>query len=351
MLIFYWQKFSRSILRGKTIITATQAISYDYLVIATGSEPSYLNVSGAPEHTFPLRTLKHAVTLRNHIVSCFEEAVISNNDERRRQLMTFVIVGGGATGVEMAGALQELIHDSFSKDYPQLDLKQAKVILLQSGSSLLKTYPQRLQKHAIRQLRDRGVKLHFNCRVRAATQQEVTLEDGSSIATATIIWTAGLTANVPQSQTELATVGKNKLEVLSSLQLPNYPQVYGAGDLTYIEHNGKPLIGVAPEALQQGDTIANNIKRQLNGKSPQPFNYFNKGRAAIIARNSGVAYLLGKIPVGGFLAWALWLSIHLYYLPGMSNRLKVLGAWLRDYVLRDRNVKQILAVKKTRRFP
>jgi len=328
-------------LAGKKIITDHQAIAYDYLVIATGSQANFLQVSGAPQHTFPLRTLANAVALRNQILNCFEQAVIAKDLAQQAQLMTFVIVGGGATGVEMAGALQELIQNCLTKDYPQLDKRQAKVILLQSGDTLLSTYPKRLSKYTLRQLRDRHIKVHFHSRVKAATAKAVILEDDTSIATSTIIWTAGLEANFPQPQSDIATASKNKVEVLPTLQLPNHPHVYVAGDAAYVEQSGKPLEGIAPEALQLGGTIGKNIQRQLQGKTPQSFNYFNKGRAAIIARNAGVAYLLGKIPLSGFLAWLLWLGIHVYYLPGLSNRFKLLSAWSKDYLWRDRSIKQI----------
>ena len=320
-------------LERKKVFAGDRTISYDYLVIATGSRANFLQVDGAPEHTFPLRTLAHAVALRDRILNCLEQATEEKEPSKQEELLTFVIVGGGATGVEMAGALQELLHSCLTKDYPQLNPRQAKVILLQSGDTLLSTYPKRLSKYTLRQLRDRNIKIHFNSRVKAANSNAVILEDDTRIATATIVWTAGLEANFPQPQSDIATASKNKIEVLDTLGLPNHPHVYVAGDAAYVKQNGKPLVGVAPEALQLGGAIANNIKRQIKGKNPQAFKYFNKGRAAIIARNAGVAYLLGKIPLSGFLAWLLWLGIHAYYLPGLSNRLKLVGAWLKDYFL------------------
>ena len=332
--------------KNKTVITDLKSVIYDYLVVATGSKTNFLQVSGAPQSTFPLRTLEDAINLRNQLLNCFEQAAATLDRELKKQLMTFVIVGGGATGVEMAGALQELIHNCLSKDYPNLDLGQAQVILLQSGSSLLSTYTSPLSKYALRQLRSRGIKVHFDSLVKATSAQEVLLADESTIATSTIIWTAGVEANLPESPEELTTATKNKIKVLATLQLPEYSQVYAAGDVAYIEQDGTPLLGVAPEALQQGSAIALNLKRQLKGKTPQAFDYFNKGTAAIIARNSGIAYLFGKIPLRGFLAWLLWLGIHVYYLPGLSNRFKLLGAWLKDYTLGDRSIKQILMANK-----
>ena len=325
---------------NKTITTDGRTIAYDYLVLSTGSQANFLGVSGAPQFTFPLRTLDNAVVLRNHIFSCFERAVKNaDNSSLQEQLLTFVIVGGGPTGVEMAGALQELIHNCLVKDYPQLDLARAKVILLQSGSSLLSSYPKHLQQYTVKALRDRGVRVHFNNRVEEATTTEVVLSDDAKITTSTIVWTAGVEANFPEA--EVPTAKKNKVEVLDTLQLPKHPHVYAVGDVAYVEQDGEPLIGIAPEALQQGGMVAENIERQLKGKTPKAFNYFNKGRAAIIARNAGVILLLGKIPLGGILGWLMWLGIHLYYLPGLSNRFKVLAAWLKDYSLRDRSVRQV----------
>ena len=328
---------------NQRVVTDSQTIAYDYLVIATGSKTNFLGVSGAPQHTFPLRTLEDAISLRNQIIRCFEQAAKAVDDvQLQAQLMRFVIVGGGATGVEMAGALQELIHNCLVKDYPQLDPNQVQIILLQSGTSLLSVYPKRLRQYTLRQLRDRGIKVHFNSRVSATSVDGVCLEDNSTIAAATIIWTAGIEANIPTTDGDLTTVNKNKIEVLPTLQLPEYPQVYAVGDVAYIKQDGEPLLSIAPEALQQGSAIANNLKRQLKGRSPQAFNYFNKGSAAIIARNAGVAYLFGKVPLQGFFGWLLWLGIHAYYLPGLSNRGKLLVAWLKDYLWRDRSVRQII---------
>ncbi|MEM8829454.1 MAG: NAD(P)/FAD-dependent oxidoreductase [Cyanobacteria bacterium P01_G01_bin.19] len=348
---FLMAEVQRVDFENKTVICDCQSIAYDYLVLSTGSQANFLQVSGAPQSAFPLRTLKDAIALRNHLFNCFEQAVKSSDDPvKQEQLLTFVIVGGGPTGVEMAGALQELIQDCLTKDYPQLDLNRAQVFLLQSGSNLLGSYPQHLQKYTLKQLRDRGVKVHFDNRVKQASPTGVVLEDDTSITTSTIIWTAGLQANLPTAEEDLSTASKNKVEVRSTLELPNYPQVYAVGDVAYVEQDGEPLVGIAPEALQQGGTVAKNIKRQLGSQTPQAFNYFNKGRAAIIARNAGVILLLGKIPVGGFFAWLMWLVIHLYYLPGLSNRFKVLGAWLKDYFLRDRSIGQIISVERNRQF-
>ncbi|MEM7760507.1 MAG: NAD(P)/FAD-dependent oxidoreductase [Cyanobacteria bacterium P01_A01_bin.40] len=331
---------------NKIISTDRDNIIYDYLIIATGSQTKFLGVEGAPEHTYPLRTLKDAITLRDRISSHLERAVTCTNWERRQQLLTFTIVGGGATGVELAGALGELVAAILPQEYPELDHREVKIILIHSRDRLLADFPTHLGNYTGRQLRRRGVKIHFQTRVGSAMAGAVELEDGTIIETATIIWTAGVEANLPADSEKLATAESEQICVRSTLQLLEYPEVYAVGDVAHVRQGGKPLLGIAPEALQQGTTVAKNIKRQLRGLPPQPFDYFNKGTAAIVARNAGVAYLLGKIPLKGWFAWLLWLGIHLYYLPGLAHRLTVLQIWLKDYFAGERNF-QPMIVKST----
>ena len=329
----------------KFVTSDRENIIYDYLVIATGSQTKFLGVDGAPKYTYPLRTLNDAVALRDRILSNLESAVTTDY-ERRQQILTFTIVGGGATGVELAGALSELIQTSLVNNYPQLDPREVKIILIHSRTRLLADFPKRLGDYTGKQLRRRGVTVYFSTRVRSVMPGAIELDDGTIVQTAAIIWTAGVEANFPNSE-KLSTAKSEQVCVRSTLQLLDYSEVYALGDVAYVEQDGKPLLGIAPEALQQGTAVAGNLKRQLRGLPPKPFNYFNKGTAAIIARNAGVAYLFGKIPLKGWFAWLLWLGIHLYYLPGLSNRLIVFQSWVRDYFTRERNIRQI-ASKSTK---
>ena len=283
------------------------------------------------------------MVLRDRILNNLERAVSCNDYERRQQLLTFTIVGGGATGVELAGALRELIQATLGEKYPELDRREVKVILIHSRNRLLADFPPHLGNYTGKQLRRRGVKIHFQTRVRSVLPGAVELEDGTVIETATIIWTAGVEANLPADPEKLATAKSDRVCVRSTLQILDYPEVYAVGDVAYVKQDGEPLLGIAPEALQQGSAVANSLKRQLQGLPPKPFNYFNKGTAAIIARNAGVAYLLGRIPIKGWFAWLLWLAIHLYYLPGLSNRLIVLKSWIKDYFTGDRNLRPIFS--------
>lgn len=305
------------------------AIDYDYLVIATGSQSQYLGVTGAPENSLPMRTLTDAIAIRNQILSRFEQAAKVTNEEERIRLLTFVIVGGGATGIELAGSLNELIHSAFKKDYPTLNSNQARVILLQSGEQLFPSYPQKLGNYTEKWLRRHGVKVHLNSKVSKVTAEAVYLEDNTAIFTDTVIWTAGVLAATPETKQSVKTAAKDKVVVEQTLQLCGHKNVYGVGDVSYVDSQ-EEFNGVAQEAIQQGKTAADNILRQMNGESPKPFDYFNKGRLAIIGKHAGVGKI-GKFAIKGFIAWFLWLEVHLLYLPGIRNRLGVLFNWLKYY--------------------
>lgn len=317
--------FERQIIYNKDI-----EIDYDYLIIATGAQTKYLGVSGAPEYALPMRTLPEAIALRNWIFSRFEQAAKTHNIEERQRLLTFAIVGGGPTGVELAGALNELIKSILRKDYLCLNPKQARVIIIQSGEELLASYPQPLGSYTARFLRNRGVKVYLNSRVCRVTREAVYLKDGTILATNTVIWTAGVVPAIPKIKQTIETAEREKVTVEQTLQIKQYPNVYAVGDLSYVESQGKYFNGVAQEAIQQGRTAANNVLRQFIGKSPQVFKYHNKGRLAIIGCHGGVGKI-GNFAFTGFLAWFMWLCVHLFYLPGIRNRLGVLFNWLKCY--------------------
>jgi NADH dehydrogenase len=331
---------------NRQIETDKAVIGYDYLVLATGSQTQYLGVAGAPVHGFALRTLEQAIALRNHLFQCFEQAEREADAEVRQQLLTVVIVGGGPTGVEVAGTLVELKR-ALKSDYPGLDLGAMEIVLVQGGGSLLPHLPAPLGRYAVHKLRRLGVKVHLHSRVSRVTPTAVEFQAGPPLATSTVIWAAGLAAALPMVSTRPPTGNQQKLTVQPTLQLQNQAQVYGIGDVADARHNGHPLTGVAPEALQQGVAVARNLRRQLRGQSPQPFRYFNKGRLAIIGVRAGVGKI-GPVLLTGFMPWLLWLGVHLVYLPGWRNRLVLLLSWLHGYGLGDRPVRLILPLQPQR---
>ncbi len=314
---------------NQIIYSADVVIDYDYLVIATGSQSQFLGVTGAPENSLPMRTLTDAIAIRNQVLSNFEKAAEVTDEQEKIRLLTFVIVGGGATGIELAGSLNELIHNAFKKDYPNLNSNLARVILLQSGEQLFPSYPQKLGNYTEKYLRRQGVKVHLNSKVSKVTPEAVYLEDDTSIFADTVIWTAGVLAATPETKQSVKTAAKDKVIVEQTLQLCGHKNVYAVGDVSYVDTKEK-FNGVAQEAIQQGKTAADNILRQIKGRSPEPFDYFNKGRLAIIGKHAGVGKI-DKFAIKGFLAWFLWLEVHLLYLPGIRNRLGVLFNWLKYY--------------------
>lgn len=333
---------------NRVVVTDGFQIPYDFLVLSTGSNTQFLNVPGATEYAFPLDNLEQALALRNQIFSCFEQAVYETDPERRQQLLTFPVIGGGPTGVEIAGALLELIRGPLRQDYPTLDVRQARVLLLQSGRSLLPgMVPPQLQHYTLKQLRRMGVEVYLEAKASEITPEAVHLQDGRIIPTATAIWTVGVHVDPVVQEWGLPTTTKGKVTVLPSLQLSEYPEVYAIGDLAAVQKDGCPVPMVAPAAIQQGTLAGRNIQRQLVGKNSVSFNYWNKGTIAMIGRNAAAAQV-GKLTFTGFLAWISWLGVHLFYLPGLRNRLIVFFDWVRDYLLHVRAVCFILPPKTKR---
>ncbi len=323
------------------IITRSLDLPYDYLVLSLGSKPHYFGVAGAAEFAFPLKTMQQAVELRNHILGRFEAALYVRDETRRRQMLTFTIVGGGSTGVEFAGALAELVRGPLEKDYPGLDFSQVKLLLLEAADQLLTGLPPSLQSYTLHRLQHMGMDVQLNSVVQEVTPVCVRLRDGTVIPTETVVWTAGVRGEAPYENWNLTGRKNGQVEVQPTLQVPGHPEVFAIGDLAYLEQKGHPLQWVAPVAIQQGEWVARNILRQLNGKGLLPFRYKDAGTMVTIGRNASVAQI-GRLNFTGILAWFLWLGVNLYRLIGFRNRLIVLTNWGWDYLFFERVVRLIL---------
>ncbi|MFX0062402.1 MAG: FAD-dependent oxidoreductase [Candidatus Hermodarchaeota archaeon] len=326
----------------KTVYVGTKnEISYDYLIVALGSTPYFFGVPGASENTFKLNSLDQAIKLRNHILSCFEQAVQESNPDLRRSLLTFTIVGGGPTGVEFAGALCELVYGTLVKDYPTLDFKEVRIILLEAIERLLLAMPEKIGNYTLQRLQKMGTEVHLNSIVSEITSEAVYVKDGDKIPSKTIVWAAGSQGFPKAKEWGLETVARGQIKLLPTLQVPEHPNVYVTGDLAYFERDGKPLQMVAPVAVQQGKTAARNILRELKGLELKKFSYFDRGTLAVIGRNKAAGQIR-NLSFTGFFAWLVWLIVHIYYLIGFRNRLYVLTNWAWDYFLRDRIERLIL---------
>ena len=328
---------------ARQVITAQTRLSYDYLVVATGSQTHFQGVPGAKEYALPLKTLEDAITLKHHLLYCIEQAAQTQDIVHRQQLLTFTIVGGGATGVEMVGALVELCRQSWPQDYPWLKHNPVRLILVQSGAELLPEFSQLLRTYTYKKLVKLGVEIQVNTKVAAVHATHLELATGVHLPCATTIWTAGvktlLPAQIPSFKTE-----QGKIPVLPSLQLQTYSEVFALGDTAQVQ--GQSLAGVAPVALQQGVSTAHNLRRQLKGRDPQPFQYSNKGRLAIIGCFAGVGEI-GPFLIRGFLGWFLWLVVHLVYVPGCRHRLFILLTWLQSFCFKDKLARQLIGQKSS----
>ncbi|MCX6071938.1 MAG: FAD-dependent oxidoreductase, partial [Chloroflexi bacterium] len=253
---------------------------------------------------------------------------------------TLVVVGGGPTGVEMAGALSELVHLVLAKDLPSLDLSQVSIVLLEAADRLLPGMPAPLAQAAVATLEHKGVEVRLGAMVDDYDGEAVSLQGGERIAARTLIWAAGARAAPLVAKLGLPTARQGRVAVEPTLQLPGAPEAFVIGDAAYLEGAGKPLPMMAPVAMQMGDTAADNICRLLRGEEPVAFRYKDPGSLATIGRNAAIAYIHG-LSLQGFPAWVVWLVVHLIQLIGFRNRLLVLVNWAVDYFFYDRAVRLI----------
>ena len=332
----------------RIVKTDKQEFPYDYLILATGSVPHTFGVPGVEDHAFFLKTLEEGVALKNHIICCFESAAMLANNDRQGGILTFVIVGGGATGVEYAGALSELVHGSIIKDYRNIDFRSVRIILLEAADCLVGNMPKSIQSYTLRKLRQLGVEVRLSTKVVEVTAETVILTGQETIPTQTVVWTAGVRGEPLASLSGIPTNRDGRVPVTQTLQVPDHPEIYVVGDTAYIEESGSPLPMVAQVAIQSAVAAAENIGLQIAGRQPMPFRYHDRGSMITIGRNAAGA-AIGSRTYTGFFAWILWLVIHLFNLIGFRNRVMVLINWAWDYLLYERAVRFVFP-SQTPRF-
>jgi NADH dehydrogenase len=323
-------------------VDGSPALRYDFLVLATGSSTNDFGVPGVEEHAFPLKTLPDAVRLRNHILTTFEQADAAGPGGDPGAL-SIVLVGGGPTGVEMAGALSELVGHNFATDFHHLDLTKARVVLVEMTDHLLPGFSSVSQGVALSTLADKGTEVLLSTKLAKVTPEGVNFEDGTSIACRTVVWTAGVQANALASLVPGDKGRGGSIPVSSDLSLPGHPDVFVIGDLAGATgRDGRPLPQLAQVAIQGGRRAARNIERRLAGKPSRRFRYHNHGIMATIGRRSAVAELPGGIRFRGNIGWLSWLLVHLVFLIGFRNRVVVMVNWAWNYVTWDRASRVIL---------
>jgi len=325
---------------AKRLLTRDGAIAYDYLILAVGGETNYFGLESVPRHGFGLKDIPEAIRIRNHVLHAFERAMLEHDPERRRAELTFIVVGGGPTGVEMAGALSELIRLVLVKDYPRLNMKDVRVLLVEATDRLLGPMPARLREAAAETLWRKHVEVRFGATVADYDGERVLLKSGEVIPARTLVWAAGVQAVSLTTRLGLPTGRQGRIPVADTLEVPGHPGVYVIGDAAYLEVDGQPLPMMAPVAIQMAETAARNIGRHVAGELPLAFRYRDPGSLATIGRNAAVAYIRG-IAFTGFPAWVVWLVVHIMQLIGFRNKLFVLLNWAWDYFFYERAARLI----------
>src|SRR6266487_4425866 len=316
------------------------SVPYDYLVLATGAHDNYF---GHPEweHYAPgLKSIVDATSLRRKILLAFEAAEIETDPEKVKELLTFVLVGAGPTGVKMAGAIAELAHKALASDFRHIDTRMTRIILIEASPRILAAFPESLARKTQKRLVTMGVEVRTGTPVTELDEHGVVV-DGERINAATIIWSAGVLAS-PAGKwlcTEVDRAGRVK--VASDLSVPGHPNVFVIGDTASAMQNGKALPGVAQVAIQGGRYVASVITDRVEGKEVnKPFHYRDKGNLATVGRSYAIVDI-GKIRLTGFVAWLLWLAVHIYFLVGFRNRLVTIFQWAWTYLTYARGARLI----------
>jgi NADH dehydrogenase len=330
----------------KVEVDGQPSLPFDHLVLAGGATVNHFGTPGAAEHGFALYTLADAVRLRNHIVERFEVADGMGAAADPGEL-TFVVVGGGPTGVETAGALAELFAMVFRKDYPDLDVSRARVVLVELQDHLLHPFHHQSRRHALDTLTSRGIEVRLSTSVTEVRPDAVVLDGGEVLPCRTLIWAAGVQPNPLVQRLDLELGPGGRIVVAPDLSIPGRPGAWAIGDLAAAVDRGELLPQLAPVAMQAGRHVARQIARLGEGKPTEPFRYLDKGTMATIGRRAAVAELPGGIRLRGGLAWLAWLGLHLVFLVGKRNRASVLLNWAWNYLTWDRGPRLVLRADDT----
>lgn len=340
---FRWCEVQSVVTSDKKIVTTIGEITFDYLVMATGTTTNFFGNSEFEQKAMPMKSVTEALNLRSLILQNFEKALLANTDEERQALINFVVVGGGPTGVELAGALSELKNHVLPNDYPELDLKQMRVILVESGKELLQSFNLENQQRAKKYLEELGAEVWLQKGVAKFDGFTIEFRDGEKLIAKNLIWGAGIKGVLIDGFDETAINARKRLLVNEFCQVAKQPNIFAIGDVACMTQksypNGHPQ--VAPIAIQMGELVAQNLIRQKEGKPAQPFVYNDKGSMATVGRNRAVVEV-GKIHFGGWLGWGVWMSLHLMLLVGFRNRIVVFINWLWNYLSYDRNIRLII---------
>ncbi|KAF0249755.1 MAG: NADH dehydrogenase [bacterium] len=327
-------------LTNRNITMSNGELKYDYLVLATGVENSYFGNNHWARHAVGLKDLDDAIEIRRRVLVAFEEAEREQSAERQHKLLTFVVIGGGPTGVELAGTLAELARYVLKRDFRTINPASTRVILVERADRILVSFPKSLSIKATEQLKHLGVEVLTEIGVTDITAEGVHLGD-TFIPSATVLWGAGVQSTTITKTLGVALDRAGRVIIEPDLSIKEHPEVYVIGDAACFTHQtGQPLPGVAPVAMQQGVMAAQNILNTIDRKPREKFHYVDKGSMATIGRSAAVAYA-ETLEFSGFLAWIMWLTVHIMFLISFHNRLIVFFQWVWSYFTYKRGARLI----------
>jgi NADH:quinone reductase (non-electrogenic) len=325
-------------------------IEYDYLILATGATHSYFGHQEFEPYAPGLKNLADAVAIRNKVLRAFEQAEAEEDPLAHRDLLTFVLVGGGPTGVEMAGAIAELVRKSLRSQFRRIDPTSARIVLVDMTSRVLGTFAEDVSEAAKRRLERLGVEVRLGHSVDHIDQDGVVVA-GERIVSKTVIWTAGVAPSPAGRWLNVETDRAGRVKIQPDLTVPGHPEIYVLGDTATLNQDGKPLAGVAQVAMQQGRYAGRLIRRRATGQpAPRPFRYFDKGNMAVVG--AGYAVLqTGSFRLKGLLAWLAWAFIHVMYLAAPGLRVSVWLQWVWTFLTGQRGSRLIVNHHESARIP
>ena len=316
-------------------------IEYDYLVLATGASHSYFGHDEFARFAPGLKSLADAVSIRNHVLSAFEQAEAEEDPKRHRDLLTFVLVGGGPTGVEMAGALAILVRNTLRSEFRRIDPASARIVLIDMAPRVLGTFAESLSAAALTRLDELGVEVRLGHGADVIDADGVVV-GGERIVSKTVIWTAGVAPSPAGKWLKAPTDRAGRVRVQPDVSVPGHSEIFVVGDTASLDQDGRPLPGVAQVAMQQGRYAGKVIHRRIHGQSaPPPFRYFDKGTMAVVGKGFAVLQT-GGLRLSGFLAWLAWAAVHLEFLGQSSLRVSVFVQWVWLYVTGQRGSRLIV---------
>ena len=341
-------EFKRVIPEENKIETDTGTLLYDYLVFATGTESNFFGMENVKKNSVPMKTVQDALVLRNHILMNKEKATKATDPIAKKKFLTTVVAGAGPTGVEVSGMLAEMNKTVFRKDYPELRREDIKIYLVDALPVVLNPMSKKSQEDTLKDLQDLGIEVLLEHSVKDYDNGIVTFSNGKMIGTETLIWTSGVTATALEGIPQEA-LGKGKRVMVDAFNRVNgMNNVFAIGDICFMTAdenfpNGHPQ--VAQPAIQQAKNLAQNLGRLIEGKELEPFKYNDKGSMAIIGVSKAVADLPGGIHFKGFIAWVMWLLVHLFSLIRYRNQIKTFYNWMVAFFTRDQSLRFIIETK------